>query len=155
MSKNRQKSAGAQPATITITIREFTQAVPVLVRMFSEARPLDVRTTYRLAQLRRALSVHDALDAPHNVVREQLVTTHVVHDEQGRPATAGNDYVFKSAEDRAAFLAGIETIMNEKLEVAGARLTLDDLAGLSLPTPLSVTEMDAIAWLVAEPAPAG
>jgi hypothetical protein len=135
----------------TITVREFTQSVPVLARMFAEARPADVRITYRLAQLRRALAAHDAADAPHNVVRRQLIDEHVVHDDEGKPAIEGNDFVFKSDAARSAFVAGIESIMNEQIEIAGG-LTLDDLAALNLSQPLSVNEMDAIAWLIVEPA---
>jgi hypothetical protein len=149
MSKGRR-----QPTTpaITITVREFTTAVPVLARLFAEARPADVRTTYRLAQLRRALAAHDAQDAPHNVVRRQLIAEHVVHDDQGQPVIEGNDFVFVSEGKRGAFLAGLDSIMSEVIEIAGGRLTLDDLAALALSTPLSVNELDAIAWLVCEPA---
>lgn len=138
--------------TIKPTVREFLEALPVLARLFSEARPQDIRTTYRLAQLRRALAAHDGADAPHNVVRAQLAADHVVHDEQGKPVIEGNEYAFKSDDARDAFIAGIQAIMSETLEINASRLTIDDLAGLALPAPLSVNEMDAIAWLVAEPA---
>lgn len=138
--------------TTQISVREFLEALPVLARVFAEARPADVRTTYRLAQLRRALAAHDGADAPHNVVRAQLAAEHVVHDEQGKPVVEGNEYAFKSDDARDAFIAGVQAIMSETLEIAGGLLTIDDLAGLALPAPLSVNEVDAIAWLVAEPA---
>lgn len=157
MSKTGRRSP--QPATPAptqytverITVGEFLTASPLLGRIFVEARPLDVKLTYRLAGLAQALAVHDTPEAPHHVAIH--AARQRAFEKLGARGDDGNYVIDEKDETAKAAFAGmvneaIAAIADEPLAVSVRKLTLDELGQLQLQTQLSVAEMNAIRWLI-------
>lgn len=137
------KADSAPPSVTVVTVQDFQSAVPALGRLFSEARPLDIRLTYRLAKMRQALAAADSPDAAHNVVRMQLI-------EKFGKRQEGDLVSFETPEAIKGFNEGIAPILSEVLQINVPRLTLDQLDQLQLKEPLTVPELQSIWWLLDE-----
>lgn len=130
----------------------------MLVRMFG-ARPEKAKDTFRLAQLKRALTpIFEDYFAARTELLQQYA--HADGENEGRyefikmdgdePLLDDEDNKQRDDEAIDAFEESLKGLLDEEIEVAAKPLTLTNIDGIGLDPMLSVSELESLLWLIKE-----
>lgn len=144
---NKRRTSDPQ-ATRTITVEQFWNAGNILGVLFNEARTKDFMLSYRILKLRKGMDPHSERDAPHEVVRRELLEKYAKRIEGADAYSFGES----KPEEIEAYVAAIREVAAQELVIPDIRLTLEDMSKLELRTGFTSSEIAAIDWLIEDAA---